>query len=533
MKIRHRSKSGVLIFSVLLIFIVGCNLLVDPAFRQQYHDYNSFVHENPVQPEYMKVHYKDGKVVVYDSWTLSDKKDSLVGIGKLFDLRREVIQEGHLSTGIDQVAIIETNQLDAFKDKTKSRIAGLSILAGIDALIGVVCVSVPKACFGSCPTFYLNETNNVHYANAEAFSSSIAPSMEKHDIDALNVKVGAGEFRLIMKNEALETHAVNEIQLIAAEVEPDGNILHGVDDKFYQAKVIQNCNLALTGGTNITSELHNVDENEYFSVSDSTDLGAKEEIYLDFNNNIENTPGLVLTFRQTLLTTFLLYNGLSYMGDEISDYFAKIETSNLVRTKLANPFKTLGKIKVFVFNSNRDKWDFVTEFYETGPIARNHVVVPFSNFNTQDKTIKVKLEMTRAMWRLDYTGLADIQNEVEPTFLYPSEIRKENLPEPDALTEISCDDKNYLISMPGDKWDLYFDLPEPLVNENRYELFLWAKGYYLEWIRKDWMEEKDPDRLKNMLLNDKATWRELAIEYKDYESQMEALFWSSKYENNQ
>ncbi|MDX8341250.1 hypothetical protein SLH46_18770 [Draconibacterium sp. IB214405] len=533
MKTRPRLTVVILICSVLFGFIAACHIFIDPTFRKQYTDYNTFVHESPVEPGYLKVHYKDGKVVVFDSWKLSSGQDSLIGNGKLFDLKRNIISDGLVSTGTDQIAIIETNQLTALKDKTNERIAALSILAGIDAVIGVVCITVPKACFGSCPTFYLTETNNVHWANAEAFSSSIAPSMEQPDIDALRVKVGSGDFRLIMKNEALETHVVNEVQIVAAEVEKDAEILHGVGDKFFHTKNITNCISALTDGENIAPFLNAVDGNEYFSLSDSLDLGAKEEILLEFNNNIKNTPGIILNFRQTLLTTFLLYNGMSYMGDEIGDYFAKIETSDMVRKKLKNPFSTLGGIKVFAFDSKKEKWDFITEIYETGPIAPNHFVVPFSETNDNGDPIRVKLEMTKGMWRLDYAGLADIDKEINPAFIYPSEILKDNLPDPEALTEISCDDEDYLISMPGDEWHLHFDLPQPNDENNRYQLFLSAKGYYLEWIRNDWLEEKDPERLKNMLLNDKATWRELAIEYKTYESQMEELFWNSKYENNQ
>lgn len=532
MEKRRYSISGVFIFLGFLGFLAGCHFFVDTSFRKQYTDYNSFVHENPVQPGFMKVHYKDGRVVVYDSWELSSEQDSLIGIGKLFDLHRKAIQEGSISININEIAIIETNQLNALQDKTNSRVIGMSVLAGIDALIGVVCVTVPKACFGSCPTFYLNETNDVHSVSAEAFSSSIAPSMEKVDIDALNIKVGAGDFHLIMKNEALETHALNEIQILAAEVENDAEILNGEENNFYHAQKIFACNSAISDGKNITSNLHSVDGIEYFSLSDSLDLGAKEEILIEFKNDIKNSPGLVLNFRQTLMTTFLLYNGLSYMGDEVGDYFAKIETNDKVRNKLGNPFKMLGGINVSVYDPQKEKWNSITEVYETGPIAVNRIVVPFL-ISKQDETVRVKLEMTRGMWRLDYAGLADINKEIVPVSIYPFEIKRDNLPDPDRLAEISCDDKDYLISMPGDVWDLYFDLPELSGPEKRYELFLSAKGYYLEWIRNDWLEEKDTERLKKMLLNDKATWRELAIEYKTYEDQMEELFWNSKYEKNQ
>ena len=95
------------------------------------------------------------------------------------------------------------------------------------------------------------------------------------------------------------------------------------------------------------------------------------------------------------------------------------------------------------------------------------------------------------------------------------------------------DDKNYLYSFPGDVYDLFFELPQTENENYTHELFLSVKGYYIEWIREDWLAGKNKMKLEKMLLNDKATWKLLAREYKVYESEMEDLFWSSKYENIQ
>lgn len=525
--------SGLLLSGLILFLFPSCKISIDSTFRHVYDDYNTYVHSAPVDTGFLKVHYKNGNVAVYKKWVLSEDEISLYGDGKLFDARRTLVEDGKISTDLNQIAIIETNQLDQILDKTKSRIAGLSILAGVDAVIGVICITVPKACFGSCPTFYLQENNNVHYSNAEGFSSSISPSLENRDIDALNFQTNNRQFRIFMKNEALETHVINEVQLIAAAVEKGKFINHAFNDRFYQSANISNCRSAITEGTDVTSKFLGVDENEYFSLTDSTDLWKKEEIILEFNGKISNTPGLILNFRQTLLTTFLLYNGLSYMGNEVGDYFAKVETNSQIRKRLGNPFKKLGGIKVYYFDEEKEQWLFADEIYETGPIARNQQLIPFEKLKNTGKTIRVKLEITRGMWRMDYAGLADIEKEVFPELIAVSEITKNKLPDFDVLSKVNCDDEEYLISFPGDDWELYFDLPETETPNQSYELFLSSKGYYLEWIRESWLKDKNTKKLEKMLLNDKSTWRELAIEYKEYENIMEELFWNSKYETVQ
>jgi hypothetical protein len=47
------------------------------------------------------------------------------------------------------------------------------------------------------------------------------------------------------------------------------------------------------------------------------------------------------------------------------------------------------------------------------------------------------------------------------------------------------DDSKYLVAYPGDIYHISYELPF----ENA-ELFLDSRGYYLEWIRDEWIEEQ-------------------------------------------
>jgi len=60
-------------------------------------------------------------------------------------------------------------------------------------------------------------------------------------------------------------------------------------------------------------------------------------------------------------------------------------------------------------------------------------------------------------------------------------------------------------------------------------LFLESRGYYLEWIRKEWIAEENPAFLAQMFLNPEAALRRLAPQFKEVEAKMENYFCRSRY----
>lgn len=61
------------------------------------------------------------------------------------------------------------------------------------------------------------------------------------------------------------------------------------------------------------------------------------------------------------------------------------------------------------------------------------------------------------------------------------------------------------LSMPGDAFKLLYSLPEIKQQGHNYQVFLDAKGYYIEWMRASWLKDKDLLALKRMLENP-VTW---------------------------
>lgn len=510
----------------VVIVIIGIQSCAIYHFRSNYKDANSLIHgTNNLQPKpYLKAHLKNGDVcILSDSWKIDTTLNEVRGNGTKYNFNRAKVFEGTISIPIDSVSIFETNK--KIQNPESGRIAALSILAGLDVVLGLICLTNPKACFGSCPTFYVNENNNFHYADAEGFSNAISPSMEYYDIDALSYKrITNNIFSISMKNEALETHCVKDVKILAYPLEKGERVYQSPRNDFYLCENDYLLSNAKANEGDITVLLKNQDREERFSLADANNLNSKEEIYLIFDK-VKSTDkiGLIINFRQTMMTTYLFYSALGYMGDNVSDVFAILESDEKLRTKFDATTKELGKIDIYAWNEQKNNWEYQNGLFETGPIAINRQFMPLQNIQSNSK-VKIKLVLNKGLWRMDYASLTNIKKQVTPVEISPTNIFNKGKLDNIALDEINSPNK-YLVSMPGSEYKFNFTLPNANTD---YELFLYSKGYYLEWMREHWIKDKDLLKLKQMVDNPKKYLREEAKNYKQYEATMEEEFWNSK-----
>ncbi len=520
-----KKKITIFILSFVAVVVAGYSCKTH-YFRSNYNEANRLLYEtNNLQTKpFLKAHLHNGDVcILRDTWEVDTITNIVTGYGTRYNFRRSRILEGAISVPIDSVAIFETNQ--KLSNPESGRVAALAILTGVHFALGIYCFTTPKACFGSCPTFYTDDHDYFHYADAEGFSSAISPSLEYYDIDALNNKaVSGGAFSITMKNEALETHCVNEVKLLAYPRANGEKVYHSTTDVFYLCENIYPVTRATGNEGDITTLLKYEDKLERFSLSDEKNLNSKEELVLTFDNvNHTGAVGLILSFRQSLMSTYLFYSAMGYMGDKVSDLFAMLETDASIRDKFDACAKLLGGISVYLWDEEVAAWVFQGEFYETGPIAINKQFLPLAN-TSKSNEIRLKLHLNRGMWRIDYTALTNIKNKVSPFEILPDEILSNGRSDHKALARISDPDK-HLISMPGCEFKFNFSLPEANTD---YELFLYSKGYYLEWMRDYWLKEKDLLKLKQMVDNPHKYLRNEAKRFKQYETTMEEVFWNSK-----
>ncbi|MCP4441567.1 MAG: hypothetical protein GY810_21880 [Aureispira sp.] len=535
-------SSILLVILSTFFFLSSCSLIMKPDFRKLYSKENKILHQKK-SPEalntpFVKVHMNNGDVYVLYSWEiLGEEGETLSGNGVLYNYARTRLGESKdYQINADDIAIIETNDFSAFKKKNTGRIAALVIPLSIGgaAILTPVLGLAALAIFGSCPTYYTgdNTTAAPHTIDAETFSNAISPSMERRDLDALNFSTPKGQktFKLTLRNEALETHIIDYVKIKAIPKKSSEKVFHEFDiasktDNYYVCNTIVPAQKVLIDNQDQSEVLRAMDNKEYFASANPKDLGAKQFIDLEFDASQLEQAGMVLRFRQSLLTTFLFYESMGYMGRYIADIFAKIEKNTNTRAALDAPMELLGKIDILVWDENKKDWELNTQFYELGPLAKNLQIRPLELSNIdKDKPLKIRLEFSRALWRLDYVALANIKEQVTPKELELTEVTIDNNVDTEVQELLKSDDGKKLNSWPGDSFVLEYKLPQ---KEAEYELFLESKGYYIEWMREEWLEKQNRWKLMNMLKMNKTTWRKLAKEYKAKEAELETLFWNN------
>lgn len=515
-----------LIFAALLSVLPACGSRI---VRREFVQVPDAVKLNYAKDaSFLKAHMRDGGVYVLDEWHVDKDKGIIDGKGEYVNASRQIPLSAagdrseyfsHVSVPLDSVVLFETNVL-----MVSPAVGALTVITAISVGVTIACISNPKACFGSCPTFYASDGEEERL-QAEGFSSSVAPCLEARDIDALyRARPEGRRFAVTMKNEALETHVVRYVDLLALPRDEGSRVFVTSSGDFWQARDLTGPGCAQSAAGECTDKLIDFDRDEYFSESDSTDLAAREDLDMEFEFAGRDSLGLIIASRQSLVSTFLLYQTLAYMGRSVGDWFAALERADDdLKAGLQGVRDALGRIEVLC-QDEQGEWVVAGAVGETGPLATDVRIVPLPPMGSNIK--KIKLRLVKGYWRLDYAALATLQKRVEPMRLKVEEIMNDGRPDPEALSTL-LDVDNALTTFPGDEYTLIYQLPEDYRSR---ELFLESKGYYLEWIRDEWLEEENLPKAMEMMFNPQAALKRLASEYKMVEADMEEDFWNSKYE---
>ena len=464
---------------------------------------------------FMKAHMPNGDVYIFDGWIVDEPNRVISGNGVKQNFNRDVIATSTFSLPVDSVSLFETNVKEV-----SPIMSGMTVLTGVSVAGTILCLTTPKACFGSCPTFYIDRDGN-EFLQAEGFSSSISPSLEAADVDALYfADPKTTEFKIEMKNEALETHIVRHANLVLVPKLKERSI-QDVSGKYWQTEKLIHPQTATSSEGDILKQVSEMDNQERFSLSDETNLKSDEYINLEFQTTPGKEYALVVGGRQTLLTTFLLYQAYSYMGNDYGKWLNMLEQNNELFSDV-DPSRFLGGIEIQTQNLF-GFWTTAGEIHEFGPLATDLHMVKIGTGKTVSK--KIRLKLNRGNWRIDYTALAELGKPAEPVTIKPSLVLKDNSINREALDKLT-DDSKYLTTLPGDSYTLIYQLPE---NYSNYTFYLESKGYYLEWMRDEWAVEENPDKLVQMIMSPSKTLKELAPKYKELEPSMEKVFWNSKY----
>lgn len=467
---------------------------------------------------FLKAHMMAGDLYVFRDWRLDSLPVQILGSGIHLDWNRELIDSGNYSVPFDSVAIFETNEVS-----TSPSVAALAIVTVASVAVTVACLANPKACFGSCPTFYVDDGDSL-LLQAEGFSSSVAPALEATDIDALyRAKFQRQSTTITMTNEAYETHVVRHADLIAVEKPHHGRAMVTSEKQYWEVtETVAPASVASESPV-ATSKLSEFDGIEWFSPADSNNLAAKEELELAFPSIAADRFGLAIACRQSLMSTYLFYQTLAYMGTGSGGFFASLQRSG---PKMLSEFtafgESLGNIEVLVPDS-AGQWQIAGVIRETGPLATDMHLLLLPSLNSSAPTVRLRL--TKGYWRIDQVALVSVGNRLSEQRIQPSAAIRNGRQDSAALACL-LDEAKALITLPGDTVQLKYELPP---TPDSYEFFLESRGYYLEWMRENWLAQENQQMATNILFNSSVALKTLAPEYKRVEAQMEEYFWNSRY----
>lgn len=472
---------------------------------------------------YLKAHLPDGRVYVLSQWRADSAGSAILGDGSLLDAHRMAVESGAFRVPVDSVALFETNVRHSSGATTS-----LTVMAGITAAVAGYCVTNPKACFGSCPTFYAPGPDGSLTLQAEGFSASIAPALEATDIDMLSqARAADRDFTIRVTNEAFETHVIRHADLLALPGPPGSRVYVTSEGVFREAAAAAPPARCTGAEGDCLDALGAIDGVERASRADSSDLATKETIELVFDRVPDGDLGLVVASRQTLMTTFLIYQALAYMGNDASRWLATLGAGSAARERAGGIGRALGAIDVLVVSPEGD-WVTVGRSGETGPIASDTRVVPLGVRRDEPRPgapLRIRLRLTQGLWRLDGVLLVALGDSVEPIRVRPREVTRQGRPDTAALHAL-LDPETTLVTLPGDAYDIRYRLPQAPAS---HELFLEARGYYLEWMREEWLAEENPLLAARLVLDPTTALRDLAPIFKAMEPEMEDLFWRSRY----
>ncbi|MCP4301392.1 MAG: hypothetical protein GY783_12460, partial [Gammaproteobacteria bacterium] len=272
----------------------------------------------------------DGSTVMFPKG-LSVENGKVKGQGFKYDITLE-----H-SEPVTEIDLADIAAMESYQDVVNT---GATVAATTVTTIGggVAGIALLKAVFGSCPTTYSLE-NGEPILEAESFSYSIAPGFEARDVDRLGIaSTGQRAIELEMRNEALETHYVNHVELL--------EVVHAREESVYPDPRGRPVIVGELRAPNVVVDRSDrrierivgaADGNAWSSATEllrrvsTEDMEDFIELEFDAPSSGEEIA-LILGLRNSLLNTVLLYDvmlkgqgfhALDWMGDDLDRLWPK------------------------------------------------------------------------------------------------------------------------------------------------------------------------------------------------------------------
>lgn len=431
----------------------------------------------------VKAHLKDGSTIVYPNG-MTVTTDALVGEGNSFDLTLS------FTTRVQRVPLADVLGVETFRTRVNAAESIVySSLASAGAIAATAALAV--AIFGSCPTVY---SADGAVEEAELFSNSIAPLFEGRDIDRLHARADEkGAVRLDVRNEAMETHYINHLELLEVEHARDERAVSDADGSVLVVGPLRLPASAINRrGRDVRSLLALPDDRAY-----TTERGAIEEVsaadmddWIDLSIPVEEgteSAALVFRVRNSLLSTILLYDvmlapagaaALDWLGHDLAKISTAVELGRWHRRRAGL------HVSVWRDGAFRD----VTRVPDSGPIMWDEVAVAVP-VPAGERQLRIRVSFLADYWRLDQVRVSFRVRRASPRAIPLAGVTgRDGVLDENAVSVLRAPDEQYLQTSPGQRFAARFDTGAEREGRGR-TFFLSSQGYYTEWIRGSWIEK--------------------------------------------
>jgi len=471
-----------------------------------------------------KLHLRDGGVVLYDDG-FKVRGETILGHGERYDLTRST------RTPVASLPAGEVLYIEYYDRKNQHRMISEVTTAAASYAAGVGTLNLLKAIFGSCPTVY-SADGDARRLEAELFSHSISRAWEMSDLDRLeSLSQRDGIASVDLANEALETHYIDALKLRVVD--------HGAG---FEAFPLGNGDVALTGapavplqarnsiGNDVLDSIARRDEKQYQSgerMLRAFTANAKRD-WIDLAVTVPRSAEsmyVLLRLRNTLLATVFLYDvAMAEQGYAAIDWMATDSGEAAYASRFSRWFNDGFGIALEV--PAGDSYRRVAQLPPTGPIAWKQVAMKVSA--PRPGVARLRLSFTPDNWSIDWVGVS----------FATSDAMHSRVLDPQALTVrrgngyahdpslLAGEDGRYLVTYPGDLYRVSYALPPvPAGMERSY--FLASRGYYVEWMRMDWIAGRDAGEAPPMEFDD-ALLQRTARTWLQKRGDLEARFYGTR-----
>lgn len=436
----------------------------------------------------VKAHLLDGSTVVYRTGVLI-VRDTIRSRGPKPAYRYNLTLAD--STPVDALPLDSVVGMEAFRNSVNGGATAALTVAGVAGTalgLGLAAIAI----FGSCPTFYA-DTAGVSLLEAEGFSYSIAPLFESRDVDRLRAHADlVGDVRLEVRNEALETHYINQVDLVEVRHAADELVVPDAGGRpLALRRVVAPTSARDRAGRDLRATLLDSDGRAFSTdsgvVNRATATDPDDFIDLEFARPTGvDTVALLFRMRNSLLNTVLLYElmladpgakSLDWVGQELEEI---------------GPAARLGRwyaghmgMRVMVRDGAGTAWRDVGRVPDTGPIAWKDVAVPVPV--PPGDSLQIRLRFVADDWRIDRIQLALSARRAPARTFAPAEVLgADGFPDTAARASLDAPDQRYLVTSPGQRFGVRFAVgPDPADSARTFLLI--SQGYYVEWLRAAWM----------------------------------------------